>query len=146
MLLWALLHSISFHFALSLKEQSGAISCNTLDFSCTAFALHYVSLHCDVHHCTVLCNIALDSFSLITLCSVLHCESLDSVAVYCTACHFPLRGLGAIEREIGIITAASYSKDLSARFSQNFLWKFLIKIFLHISWISCINFDEIQIV
>ena len=31
----------------------------------------------------------------------------------------PFERVGAIEREIGIITAASYSKDLSARFSYN---------------------------
>ena len=60
-----------------------------------------------------------------------HCVSQCVTAALCvTVCHWcavlrgmslPFERVGAIESEIGIITAASYSKDLSARFSLNFL-------------------------
>ena len=53
--------------------------------------------------------------SIAQLCSVLHglnCSVLHGVSL-------PFERVGAIESEIGIITAASYSKDLSARFSYN---------------------------
>ena len=71
--------------------------------------------HRAVLPCTVLYVVA-------QCCIVLNSESLASTAVCCTACHSPLRVLGAIESKIGIITAASYSKDLSApRFSSKFL-------------------------
>ena len=99
---------------------------HTTALSALHFALlHCIELQCFLLHCTALHK---NRFTLRVI--LLHCVSLCV-----TVCHWcavlrgmslPFERVGAIESEIGIITAASYSKDLSARFSLNFLGIFFL--------------------